>query len=220
MADEAEKKESQSLNELNLPGLLALSGLNLAVFAFLCSFDAKALSTWAQAWALLLPAGIGLAMVRVVNGLLDGQQKNFLVFGRWTNQFPATRAFSVYILRDERIKKIENLAQKLGLTELPSDAAQQESTWYTIYRTVEDLPAVKQAGRNFLFTRDYAAISFIMLLLLGIAACFTMPWTRAPFYWLGLLFQYALAVRATWVYAIELVQNAIVSKATEKPSAG
>jgi hypothetical protein len=216
----------KSLNEQNMPGLLALTGLNLAVFALLASIEASKLTEWTKAWALLLPAGIGLAMIRVINGQFNSRQKALLVFWKWKHQYPASEAFTVHVPNDERLAGMTDLAAKLGLPVLPgaagapagSDAAaNQESVWYGIYRSVESAPAVSQANRNFLFTRDYAAISFIMMVLLGFAGFFVVsPLRTAVLYFVGLVIQYFLVKHAARNYAIELVTNAIAYKATQK----
>jgi hypothetical protein len=215
----------KSLNEQNMPGLLALTGLNLAVFAVLASIEASKLTGWTKAWALLLPAGIGLAMIRVVNGQFNSRQKAFLVFWKWTHQYPASEAFTVHVPNDERLAGMTDLADKLGLPALPgtagasADPANQESVWYGIYRSVETAPQVSQANRNFLFTRDYAAISFLMMVLLGIAGLFVIsPLRAAVFYLVGLVIQYLLVRHAACNYGVELVTNAIAFKATQKPA--
>jgi hypothetical protein len=216
----------KSLNEQNMPGLLALTGLNLAVFALLASVDPTEFTQWSKAWALLLPAGIGLAMIRVVNGQFNDRQKAFLVFWKWKHQYPASEAFTVHVPNDERLAGMPDLARRLDLSVLPgakdappgSDSpANQESVWYGIYRSVDSAPSVSQANRNFLFTRDYAAISFLMMVLLGLAGFAVIsPWWAAVLYLLGLVIQYILVMRAGRNYAIELVTNVIASKATQK----
>jgi hypothetical protein len=74
------------------------------------------------------------------------------------------------------------------------------------------MPSVRQAHRNFLFTRDYAAISFAMLIALGAAGFFVIvPWTNWAFYCGGLFLQYLLVRRAARNYGIEMVKDALAA---------
>jgi hypothetical protein len=91
---------AKSLNEQNWPGLLAISGLNIVVFAVVTGVvgpDPLQYSKLAEAWAAVLPAGVGLALIRVINGLISGNYKDRLVFPwHWKYPLPGFRAYSVY----------------------------------------------------------------------------------------------------------------------------
>jgi hypothetical protein len=224
---------AKSLNEQNWPGLLAITGLNILVFAVVIGVvgpDPVQFSKLATAWAVLLPAGVGLAMIRVINGLIRGKNKNRLVYWelrqfplKWKYPLPGSQAYTVYAKNDDRFseadvqKKLlagftgDQKEKKKHLEELMKSAKEQNDHWYSkVYSPMQDKPAVQQAEANFLFTRDYAAISFVMLFVLGAAGYFVMS---SPLTWslycCGLALQYLLVRHAARNYGIDTVTNAI-----------
>jgi hypothetical protein len=61
-------------------------------------------------------------------------------------------------------------ARRTWLALLGSDRVhgrEQNAQWYRLYKSVENEPAVIDAHRHFLLTRDYAAIAFLLLLSAG-----------------------------------------------------
>src|SRR5947209_14439456 len=131
-----DKKESggKSLNEQNWPGLLAITAFNLVVFAVVIATEPKWLSDLATAWAFMLPAGVGLAMIRVVNGLITAKNKNRLVSWNWAHPLPASYFLSVHAKNDDRFSeiKVTNKLRELGLNPeaLKDDHAEQNRYWY------------------------------------------------------------------------------------------
>jgi hypothetical protein len=205
--------KSKPLNEQNWTGLLAISALNLIVFAAVAAIDPTPFSRLATAWAFLLPAGVGLAMIRVVNGLFDGATKDRLVFWKWQHPLPASEAFTVHAKSDERFSEAE-VCKKFAVTDaIKRDPKKQNAHWYkAVYFPVQDMPSVQQAHRNFLFTRDYAAISFVMLVALGVGGFFVMaPVSRWLLYCAGLGLQYLLVRWAARNYGIEMVKDALAA---------
>jgi hypothetical protein len=221
---DAEKPgESKSLNEQNWPGLLAITALNLIVFAVLAATDPKPYSELAKAWGFLLPAGVGLAMIRVINGLISGSTKNRLVFTELKIPLPGSQAYTVYAKKDWRYTEAEVLEIfHPGAATLADPRMQNAHFYKNIFLPMQNTPAVQQAERNFLFTRDYAAISFVMLVSLGLAGYFVITaehnWV---FYGLGLIVQFLLARTAARNYGIETVTDSIAQamKANEHESA-
>jgi hypothetical protein len=225
-SSEASDKPSggKSLNEQNWPGLLALTAFNLVAFGVVTAIDPTSFSKLATAWAFVLPAGVGLAMIRVINGLINAKTKDRLVFWRWGNPLPGARAFTVYARDDDRFTwdAVVRKLQQLGVDpkEL-EDPRKQNAYWYRdVFYPVQDRPAVQQAERNFLFTRDYAAISFVMLFALGFAGYLVMASpTNWLLYFIGLIFQYLLVRWAARTYGIEAVRNALAAWLTIRPAA-
>ena len=143
-------EKSKSLVEQNWPGLLAITALNLVVFAAVAAIDPAPFSKLATAWAFLLPAGVGLAMIRVITGLFSAKAKDRLVyFWRWRHPLPASRAFMVYAKRDDRFTEAE-VVKKFDITDaIKKDPKEQNARWYkTVYYPVQDMPSVQQAHRN------------------------------------------------------------------------
>lgn len=206
-------EKSKSLIEQNWGGLLAITALNLIVFAAVAAIDPKPFSELATAWAFLLPAGVGLAMIRVINGLLDAKTKNRLVFWKWQHPLPACDAFTVHAKNDERFTDAE-VVQKFPVTaEILKDPQKQNAHWYSaVYYPVQDVPSVQQAHRSFLFARDYAAISFVMLIALGGAGFLVItPASHWVFYCGGSVAQYLLVRWAARNYGIEMVKDALAA---------
>jgi hypothetical protein len=211
----------KSLNEQNWPGLLAITAFNLVVFAVVTATEPRWFSDLAAAWAFLLPAGIGLAMIRVVNGLINAKNKDRLVFLTlrhpwltWHHPLPGSRAFSVHARNDDRFTKtdVDNKLRTLGVVPetLKKNPHAQNVCWYrSVFLPVQEKPGVQQAARNFLFARDYTAISFVMLIALGIASSQVI--VKWPLYCGGLLLQYLLVRWAARNYGIEQVKNALAA---------
>ena len=205
--------DSKPLVEQNWAGLLAITALNLIVFAAVAAIDPKPFSELATAWAFLLPAGVGLAMICVATGLFSAKTRDRLVFWRWQHPLPASQAFTVHDKNDDRFTEAQVCA-KFHITDaIKKDPKEQNATWYkAVYYPVQNMPSVLQAHRNFLFTRDYAVISFAMLIALGAAGYFVIaPRTHWALYCGGLFLQYLLVRRAARNYGIEMVKDALAA---------
>jgi hypothetical protein len=217
--DGAKTDGSKSLNEQNWPGLLAITALNLIIFGVVTAIDPKPYSTLSTAWGFLLPAGVGLAMIRVVNGLFNEKDKNRLVFWKWQNPLPGCEAYTVHAESDDRYDRDDVLRIFHPDKDDPAnwkDPKKQNAHWLNnIFYPMQNRPAVQQAHRNFLFTRDYAAISFVTIFLLGAAAYFVAP-ARWALYGGGLIAQYLLVRWAARNYGIETVTDSIAQAVNAK----
>ena len=158
---------SKSLKERVSGKLLAVILANLAIYFALLNAEILTTSGWRTALKEigdLIPIAVGLALMTVANGLLNPQTKARLVFWRWKNPLPGSRAFSVHANHDPRIDPVA-LQRLMG--EIPSDEAEQNSAWYRMYKTVDSDSSVAHAHKDYLFTRDYACLSVLMLVGLG-----------------------------------------------------
>ena len=152
-------------------------------------------------------------MIRVINGLINAKNKDRLVFWKWRYPLPGSEAFTVHAKNDDRFTEedVTRKLVKLGVDqEVRENPAKQNAYWYReVFYPLQDKPSVQQAERNFLFTRDYTAISFVMLIALGAAGYFVIA---SPATWLlycgGLILQYLLVRWASRNYGIEAVKNA------------
>jgi hypothetical protein len=88
---------------------------------------------------------------------------------------------------------------------LPTEPRAQNALWYRLYKTIADHPAVLQVHRKYLFTRDYAVASFLLLITLGPAGFWTIPSLSTAMCYFGLLvLQYVLEGLCTSVRRIQI----------------
>lgn len=203
-----------SLKQGNAPKLFALLAANALFFYLLVHSDQIGAGNWptlASSLLGLLPAGVGVALVGILNGQISGDMKAKLAFLRWNFPYPGCRAFSYHGPKDLSVD-MATLERRHG--HLPTDPREQNVLWYRMYRAVAGLPGVAQAHRHFLFARDYAFMSLVMLVVLGGAAGIMMkPVSSLTIYVLLLLVQWAFATNAASVggqrfVTIVLAQNA------------
>src|SRR5271166_850252 len=99
----------------------------------------------------------------------------------------------------------------------PVEPRQQNATWYRLYKSVEREPAVMDAHRLFLLTRDYTAIAFLMLVVASPLALWLLPSALTTAAYTGLLLlQYLLARKAASTYGVRFVTSVLAIKAVEK----
>lgn len=159
----------------------------------------------------VLPAGIGLAFVSLLNAQISSETKARIIFLRWQDPLPGSQAFTRYMNTDSRVD-ITALKEKYG--PLPTDSRMQNAVWYKLYKSVEEHPSVTQAHRKFLFTRDYACLSLMMIVLLGAAGFFQSPSSKtAVGYFVLLILQFLLASRAARIHGRQFVTNVLALKA-------
>jgi len=178
----------------------------------------------AQGWAgiipsglSLVPAGLALVVTSVANGLLDPITKARLVFLRWHDPLPGSRAFSKWAGTDPRVDPAR-LKRRLGKT-FPSGAAAENRAWYKLYKEVEQDPAIQHTHRDFLFTRDYAALAALFLLGFTGAAIASLSDRRVAIgYGLCLTLQYLTVRRAAAVYGVRFVTTVLARAADRPPS--
>jgi hypothetical protein len=161
-----------------------------------------------------VPAALAAALVTTLNGLLGPQAKARLVFWRWTDPLPGSRAFSVHAKQDPRVK-LDALKQKLG--KWPRSARDQNSTWYGLYQTVKSDPAVSGSHRDFLFARDYAGLSALFLVCLGALAVLTFgDLHRAGIYIVILAVQYLIVRYVAAQYGNRFVGTVLAQTSVEQ----
>lgn len=161
---------SDSLKDMNNPGLVAVMVANVAVYYALIEHHALASRDWIALASHLdqyAPAALGIALTGVINAQLTSKVKAQIVFMRRENALPGCQAFSHLALGDERIDT-DVLAEKFGA--LPFGPREQNVLWYRLYRNVESDPSVRAVQREFLFARDYSCLALLGGILLSIAA--------------------------------------------------
>lgn len=189
---------TKSLKEQNKLPLYSLILANLVVFyallqgVDLLSDEPFELLKQAQE---LLPAGLGICLVGIVNALVDAETKAKIVFLRRSNALPGSRAFNSDMLaKDSRIDP-QQLESKFGSA--PSKAADQNSLWYRIYKKHSDDTSVVEAHKNFLFTRDYSVLCLLMVICFLPLAFMQIPSITVAFiYSAGMVVQLLLVMTA------------------------
>jgi len=210
---------AKSLKDQNRWHLWLAMAANIIVFYALMQSDEIAISGFKvlidQA-THLLPVGLAIVVTTVVNGLMSADAKARLVFLRWRHALPGHRAFSQYAMSDSRID-VAKLKKACG-NKFPDDPAEQNSTWYRLYKSVDKASAVVQVQRDFLLTRDYAAFSALCAIAFGLAALAKVQPLRVSLAYLAfLVLQFMLARQAAANYGARFVTTVMAHKAA--PSA-
>lgn len=162
----------------------------------------------------LVPGILAPAVLAVVNGLVSPKTKARIVYWRWSDPLPGCRAFTKHGPADHRVD-LARLARHMG--EIPAEGREQNATWYRLYQTVKSDPAVRQGHRDYLFTRDYAALSLLMLFGLGGMALYQFDsWPRAMLYVACLAGQYLVVRHVAAGYGVSFVTTVLAVKAAEE----
>lgn len=204
---------TKSLKEKNRPFLVIIVLTNIAVYtAILTSgFD---IEKWIpnvvniQQFATVLFISI---IVGILNAQLSPNTKARLVFWRWSYPLPGCRAFSEYIHTDSRIDKSKILSLHNPPPTLPDE---QNALWYKWYREYQNEPSVMQSHREYLFTRDYAGLSFMMIIGLWPLSMLQYSSLSTIYMYLGVLvLQYLLVRWAARNHGIRFVTTVLSIKA-------
>lgn len=125
-----------------------LAWLNLFGISFAPSFSATTIGAWVASGAVAL-ATLGMG---VLDALPSVHLKTVLVFWRTKDPLPSARAFEkAYLEEDSRIS-IPGLRAQLG-GKLPR-GKEQHTTWYRLYRSVQQVSEVARIHRDYLLYRD------------------------------------------------------------------
>lgn len=158
---------AKSLKEQNTGRLIAVCAGNVAIVALI--FFGSEIDF--EKWQSFLPVPLTAGLLAVLNGLLGPNAKARLVFWRWNNPLPGSRAFSVLAKRDDRID-LDGILE-VEDEDLLNSPEKQNYVWFNrYYKPIKNDPSVISNHRDYLFTRDYASLSFLFLvttLLFGYA---------------------------------------------------
>ncbi len=189
---------------------------NVAAFWVVIIWRQELLETWALLESISLSDGIlGLLFsvgAFVLDGLLSADAKTRVVYWRWRNPLPGSRAFSTHLPAERRADR-DRLVADWG--DLPDTPEGENRLWYRIYRTVEDEIRVQEAHRAWLFSRDIAGYSALFAGLFGSAALFSdaSPIIVGP-YLVALASQYGVAALAAQNYGVRFVRTVLAIAST------
>jgi len=132
------------------------------------------------------------------------------VFLRRRDPLPGSEAFTKHALSDPRV---DMAALERSFGPLPVTPREQNALWYKMYKSVGSEPAVSQVHRAFLFTRDYACLTLVAFLILGIAGLIQIPSRTTALGFIGLLaVQFLLARRAARTHGVRFVTTVLALK--------
>ena len=157
-----------------------------------------------------------LFLIFILTGILNAQtshnNKARLVFWKWLHPLPGSRAFTEYASMDARI---DSDALQNHQNPLPTEPEKQNALWFKWYREFQTEPGILQVHREYLFTRDYACIAFLILFGLGPLAFWQMESVMvAGAYSIALLAQYLLVRRAARNHGVRFVTSVLAYKAS------
>jgi hypothetical protein len=204
-----------SLKSVNKFALVGVVTTNLGLFLGILNWKGPGLADWAAISGGILrslPAGLGVILIGIINAQLTADTKARIVFARWHNPLPGSRAFSHYLTRDPRID-VPRLSERFG--PFPTDPKEQNAKWYGLYKSVENDPAVAQVHREYLFSRDYTCLAVLMFVVLTPLAFVMFPFLRlAAAYAFVLLVQFLLVSRAARHHGSRFVTTVLAIKAS------
>jgi hypothetical protein len=206
-------------NTLYTTQLTAVVVLNLAAFLVLCKrgiIAVEDIPAMAKDWRNIAVPGVSGFLVIALNYICDHVWKARLVFWRWRNPLPGSRAFSEHARDDPRID-VTKLKEKLG--SFPREASKQNALWYRLYRTVESRSEVLNVHKHYLFLRDWACITILLILFLVPASFLICPSTRTRLLLIALLgSEYFLVRLAAANAGRRFVMTVLAIKAAEPES--
>jgi hypothetical protein len=204
-----------NLKSKNAVHLWSFIGINLALFLAVFITKGFVASSIDQFWKRvttkdgIIAASIPLLTI-VLTGFVNDLNKARLVFWRWRNPLPGSRAFTELIKSDPRID-IPALKRKLG--EFPRNAQAQNSLWYGVYKKHRDSLEVSEAHRIYLLTRDMATLAAAFLLFFSIGITLdSIPFRLVAIYCAILFGQYLLIAISARNYGIRFVLTVLTEE--------
>jgi len=151
-----------------------------------------------------------------LSSLLSHSQKAILVFWRFRNPMPGSRAFSVHVHTDTRVD-VDALKKNVGA--FPSDERDQNAMWYRLYKQVEIEVSVLESHQKYLMFRDIAAMSLLLVPLVAFGL-FLFGNTTSAVAWSVVVFavQYLIAALAARNSGTRFVQNVLCIHSARKVS--
>lgn len=184
-----------NIKKLNAPFLWTFFIFNAVAFILLfyasnftlLANDYKSMLTFRSSGILFAPL-----ILFIINGILSSNQKAILVFWRFKDPLPGSRAFSVHGKKDSRV----NMDQlRLLYSPLPMDPEQQNSLWYKIYKKNSSDITIYQSQKEFLLARDLVSMAFLYIVCAGLPMLFFAAWPLSIYYLAFLIIIYFILVR-------------------------
>lgn len=216
-ADAMAMSKGKSIKDQNRWQLWAAMAANVVAFYILMQWDeisAAGIETLMMKAANVLPLGMAVVIVTVINGILSPAAKARIVFLRWTHALPGHKAFSELADKDPRVDMA--LLKKAVGSKLPTDPADQNKLWYRLYKAVETRSSVDHVQRDFLLTRDYACFAFLVFFVFGTVALIELNAAKVSLLYVGaMMVQFFLVRQAAVNYAHRFVTTVLAETAAQ-----
>ncbi|MDA9500519.1 hypothetical protein [Bradyrhizobium sp. CCBAU 11357] len=207
--------KAKSLKDQNRWQLWLAIVANAVAFYLLMQWDAitiDGVKTLITKAANILPLGLAIVVVTVINGQLSADMKARIVFLRWRHALPGHRAFSDLAPKDPRID-MDRLKKVCG-NKLPDDPDQQNKVWYGLYKPLQNQPSIEHVQRDFLLMRDYACFVALATIGFGLAAFVELTSVQVASWYVGAMIGQFLVVRqAAANYGSRFVTTVMAEKA-------
>jgi hypothetical protein len=211
---------AKSIKDQNRWQLWLIIVANVVAFYLLMQWDdinAAGIQVLITKAANILPLGLSIVVVTVINGLLSPTAKARIVFLRWHHALPGHSAFSELATKDPRIDM--GRLKKVCGNKLPIDADEQNKVWYRLYKTVEKHASVEHVQRDFLLMRDYACFLALTVVVFAPAAFVELASTKvALLYVAAMIVQFFLARQSAANYGRRFVTTVLSEKAASSSS--
>lgn len=153
----------RSLKSLNMKWLVMLATMDVVIVLLFVAPEFIKDASWSTVAVMRgLVTALLPVIVLLLTGMLSHEIKARLVYWKRTNPYPGCEAFSRHGPADARIDMVA-LRENVG--DLPSDAAQQNKKWFKLYKTVADDKVVVEAHKLYLMYRDMATMSLPLVAL-------------------------------------------------------
>lgn len=218
MKEESKAKPVGSLKSQNAITLKLFIVCNIAIFlSIILKLKAQfALSSVEHYYQIISEKNGGMmvlclpAIAIILNGILGDTAKARLVFWKWRDPLPGSRAFSRIILKDQRIDR-NSMGRKIS--PFPIEAHEQNAIWYHIYKIHADKITVMESHKTYLLTRDMTALSALFLIIFASGAVISpVGWKVVIPYYLFLILQYFAISASARNYGERFVANVLVEE--------
>lgn len=213
----ANTKRLPSLKAQNSKAIWLLVCVDIIVIILVLTgfaFTQASLTELAQSTLVrgILLATVGPLVVIFLNDLLPSGVKASIVFLRLKDVLPGHSAFSKHAEADPRI---DTVALKGSIGELPQSPRDQNTTWYRLYQKHQSNVIISDAHKRFLLFRDSSSLTLLILMIAGIATVFSgISTSRKVMLISGLTMQFLWLNISARNAGIRLVQNVLALEST------
>ena len=204
----------RSLKSLNMKWLVMLVTLDLFVVLFFAAPEIIKDATLHQLAMRGLATLVVPVVVLLLTGMLSHDAKATLVYWKIVNAMPGCHAFTKHGPADIRVDMV---ALKKNVGELPIDPAEQNKRWFKLYKMVDSDSVVVEAHKMYLLYRDIAAMS-LPLIVLGPLGLYVVGVSTATLYIIAgfFLLQFLMSVAGARNSGRRFVCNVLSIHSTKK----